>query len=99
MMSIKEAYAKAAKNGNGLPLRECYDIGDAWAFYFDENTESSGGVPFVVVPKNGGKVELWPVPPVENLRKILSGKKIDTDAERLNHDRAGVRRNSQVVRL
>lgn len=70
-MTVEKAYKIAARGRVGR-LTHCYDIGNAFAFYFDEGD----GTPFVVVSKKDGEVELMHIPPVSNIKKLENGTKI-----------------------
>lgn len=70
-MTVEQAY-KIALQGRHGKLTHCYDIGDAFAFYFDEGD----GTPFVAVGKKDGKIKLLHMPPISNLKKIEDGTAI-----------------------
>lgn len=78
MIELKAAYEKAHKEFPDYKLIECLDIGDAYAFYFSQSeTENIPGVPYVSVDKESGSVEYLTIPPIENLKRIQKGKKIE----------------------
>lgn len=77
MIELKAAYEKAHKEFPDYKLMECVDIGDAYAFYFSPSeTEITPGVPYVSVNKESGSAEYLTIPPIENLKRIRNGKKI-----------------------
>jgi len=70
-MTAAEAYKIAMKGKKGQ-LTHCYDIGNAYAFYFDEGD----GSPFIVIAKSDGKESLLQIPPISNIKILESGKEI-----------------------
>jgi hypothetical protein len=76
-MNVEQAYKIALKMSCGMPLVECVDIRDMWAFYFDDAPQASGGHPFHTVNKETGKLGILQIPPMKNLYLIQSGEKVD----------------------
>jgi hypothetical protein len=74
VLDVKEAYT-IAKAGIKDKLTDCYDTGNAFAFYFD----SGDGSPYIVVNKKTKEKTFLTVPPVSNIRKLEQGKKINAD--------------------
>ena len=70
-MTAAQALKIAIKGTKGQ-LTHCYDIGDAYAFYFDEGD----GSPFIVIAKNDGEKSFLHIPPISNIKLLESGKKI-----------------------
>lgn len=75
MISIYEAYKRAKEESSGT-LRECVELDSGWAFYFSEE-DNTPGIPYVLVDKDSGEVEYLYVPPINNLKRIKSGAKVN----------------------
>jgi len=77
-VNIEQAYQKAQqeakKRFGDYPIKEKYDLGDVWAFYF--GTDDDAGVPYITVNKQTGAVGFLTIPPFENLNKLKAGIKI-----------------------
>ena len=77
MINLKEAYNKAQAEFSKYTLKDCVDIGNAFAFYFSRSNESIPGIPYIVVNKETGKVEYLSVPPLKNLYLIQNGVRLN----------------------
>lgn len=73
-MTVEEAYKIAVRGRHGK-LTYCYDVGDSFAFYFEEGE----GTPFVTVGKKDGEIKLLHIPPISNLKKIEDGAAIPVE--------------------
>lgn len=72
MIGVKSAYLIASRGTSGK-LTDCYDIGDSFAFYFDEGD----GSPYIIVNKTTAKKSRMFVPPISNLRILENGIKLN----------------------
>lgn len=71
MISVKQAYLIASR-GYSKKLTDCYDIGSAFVFYFDEGD----GSPYIVVNKSNGKKSRMFIPPISNMSILENGVKL-----------------------
>lgn len=76
MISLEKALeiAETAGKEELHQLQFCYDIGNAYAFYFDDGGSGCAGAPFVNVKKNTGEFRYMHIPPISNLRILERGK-------------------------
>lgn len=78
LIDIKEAYNKAQREAvqryGDYPIKEKYDLGEDWAFYF--GTDDDAGVPYITVNKKTGAVGVLTIPPFENLARLKAGTKL-----------------------
>lgn len=70
-MTAKQAYKIAAQGKEGA-LTNCYDIGYAFAFYFDEGD----GSPFVIIDKSSGEKSYMHIPPISNIEILENGEPV-----------------------
>lgn len=78
LIDIKEAHNKAQREAalryGDYPLKEKYDLGSEWAFYF--GTDDDAGAPYITVNKKTGDLGFLIIPPFENLDRLKAGKKL-----------------------
>lgn len=72
MIGVKSAYLIASRGVSGK-LTDCYDIGNYFAFYFDEGD----GSPYIVVNKKTAKKSRMFIPPISNMKILESGTKLN----------------------
>lgn len=77
-MDVKDLLKIAQAEFPDWGLKECVDIGDRLAFYF-EPSEPTPGIPYVAVNKNSGRVEYLTVPPLQNLALIRNGQRVNIE--------------------
>lgn len=78
LMGAKDLLKIAQAEFPNWDLKECVDIGDRLAFYF-EPSEPTPGIPYVVVNKNSGQVTYLTIPPLQNLALIRNGQRVELE--------------------
>lgn len=78
LMDVKAAYQIAKADMEGRVLARCLDAGDRWVFIFElpsADDLTPGELP-ITVDKATGAVGYLPIPPVENLQLLKTGKPV-----------------------
>ena len=81
MIELKKAYEialdDAKKQYANVEVLSCTDIGDRFAFAIGANNEPLIGAPSFAVDKESGDLTYLSIPPIENLKLLKNGTKID----------------------
>ena len=81
MIDLKQAYdialAAASKQYSEVELLDCTDIVDRYAFAFGAEGKPLIGAPVYTINKSTGELGYLVIPPLENLKLLKSGVKID----------------------
>jgi hypothetical protein len=81
MIEVKQAFFAALEDAKRkytkVELFACFDIGDKYAFTFKSGGKTLYGAPVFTVEKNTGELGYLSIPPLENLKMLEKGTKID----------------------